>query len=183
MARKPLMSKAELEPHIAYERAQLEQALARKSIDAFEKDGRTPLMHFASSTLWAFRAEADPICVDQVTKILARAPDLEIKDKHGWTALFHAVVQAGSPTVVKLLLDRGADPNVRDDGGYTPLHFAAERGIVSIVEDLLAAGAKVDVKTDLGKKPIECTKKDAIRKLLSARKRATKPEKKSAKKA
>ena len=44
--------------------------------------------------------------------------------------------------VVRLLLDRGADPNIRDEGDNAfPLHFAAENGDLSIIELLVEHGA------------------------------------------
>lgn len=44
--------------------------------------------------------------------------------------------------IVRLLLERGADPNVRDDGDHAfPLHFAAENQDLPVIEQLLAHGA------------------------------------------
>jgi ankyrin repeat protein len=44
--------------------------------------------------------------------------------------------------VVKTLLDRGADPNIRDEGDNAfPIHFAAERGDLPIVKLLVEHGA------------------------------------------
>ena len=55
------------------------------------------------------------------------------------TALHFAVAH---PEVVRLLLERGADPNVRDDGDDAmPLHFAAERGDLQVVRLLVEHGA------------------------------------------
>jgi ankyrin repeat protein len=57
------------------------------------------------------------------------------------TALHHAVSGAHEE-VVKLLLDRGADPNVRDEGDNAmPLHFAAEKEHLGIIRRLIEHGA------------------------------------------
>lgn len=53
-----------------------------------------------------------------------------------------------STRVVVLLLLRGANPNVSDRNGGTPLHWAAERGNADIARALLAKGAKVDATMD-----------------------------------
>lgn len=42
-----------------------------------------------------------------------------------------------SEQVVPVLLRRGADPTLKSNHGFTALHFAAQRGNVSIVEILL----------------------------------------------
>ena len=46
------------------------------------------------------------------------------------------------PEIVRALLERGADPNVRDQGDNAmPLHFAAERGDVDVIRLLVEHGA------------------------------------------
>jgi ankyrin repeat protein len=55
------------------------------------------------------------------------------------TALHHAVAHEAA---VRLLLERGADPNIRDEGDWAfPLHFAAENGQLGIVRALVEHGA------------------------------------------
>ena len=50
-------------------------------------------------------------------------------------------------SIVKQLLERGADIDATDDReGYTPLMQAAKRGFKSIVQDLLARGADASIK-------------------------------------
>jgi ankyrin repeat protein len=45
-------------------------------------------------------------------------------------------------TVVRTLLDRGADPDIRDEGDNAfPIHFAAERGDLPVVKLLIEQGA------------------------------------------
>ncbi|MEM0914542.1 MAG: glyoxalase superfamily protein [Planctomycetota bacterium] len=62
---------------------------------------------------------------------------------HRRTAL-HLSAWQNKPELVRLLLDRGADPNARDRGDHAyPMHFAAELGYLPIVEMLADAGGDV----------------------------------------
>lgn len=57
------------------------------------------------------------------------------------TALHHAVSGEHEPAVA-LLLDRGANPDIRDEGDdATPLHFAAEKNHLGIIRLLVEHGA------------------------------------------
>ncbi|KAF9606001.1 hypothetical protein IFM89_021327 [Coptis chinensis] len=53
--------------------------------------------------------------------------DVDIKDPKGATPLLHASLGGFLSTAVYLLL-KGADPNVRNDSGFAPLHYAAFEG-------------------------------------------------------
>ena len=47
--------------------------------------------------------------------------------------------------VVRVLLERGADPNIRDEGDNAyPLHFAAERGDLAVIKLLVEHGARTE---------------------------------------
>lgn len=63
--------------------------------------------------------------------------------------LFNEVVYKTKVDVqyVKNLINAGADLEVRDREGWTPLHWAAEQGLIVIVELLLAAGASKEAQT------------------------------------
>ena len=60
-----------------------------------------------------------------------------------------------SPAAVRLLLARGADPNVRRANGLTPLHIASENGKIEIARLLIEYGASVEAKDDRGKTPLD----------------------------
>lgn len=64
--------------------------------------------------------------------------DLNQQDETGRTLLHHL---STDPKMVSLLLRNGADPNVRDEKGETPLHIAVRHNAKHSVDLLLAAGA------------------------------------------
>ncbi|MDQ3997434.1 MAG: ankyrin repeat domain-containing protein [Gemmatimonadota bacterium] len=69
------------------------------------------------------------------------------RDRDGATGLHRAVRHPGA---VRLLLEHGADPNVRDVGDNAlPLHFAAGSGPLDSVRALLDAGSDVHGLGDL----------------------------------
>ena len=70
------------------------------------------------------------------------------------TAL-HAGASRGGAEIVKMLLDAGADPNVKQERGFVPLHSAAANGNAAVVELLLKYGARADAKADDGKTPTD----------------------------
>ena len=51
---------------------------------------------------------------------------------------------APHPDVVRLLLERGADPTLETTAGFTPLMFAARNGDVAMARALIAAGVDVN---------------------------------------
>ena len=80
---------------------------------------------------------------EQVRKLISENPKLiQSKTLMGKTPL-HLAVESGNTTMVALLLEAGADVNVRGDS-VTPLHLAAFYGNAQISEALLKAGAAVN---------------------------------------
>jgi ankyrin repeat protein len=52
-------------------------------------------------------------------------------------------VKTGNIAIVKELIEAGADVNQQDEGGWTPLNWAAGKGDIALVELLLEKGADV----------------------------------------
>lgn len=76
-----------------------------------------------------------------------------------YTAL-HAAVEGGKTAAVKLLLERGADPNVIDKRKKAPLHYAAGTGNVEVVNALLAHKADLTLKDNFGRTPLNSATKE-----------------------
>ncbi len=69
-----------------------------------------------------------------------------------------ATAFGGDPQILHLLLAAGANPNIPDTGGFTPLHLAAQNGNQEMVELLLRFGADKEALAD-GKSPADFARK------------------------
>ena len=80
------------------------------------------------------------------------------------------VNRKGHTDTVKLLLDRGANIEEKDNYGITPIHRAAWEGQTDTVEFLLDRGANIEEKNNRGYTPIhsaaENGKTDTVELLL-----------------
>jgi ankyrin repeat protein len=74
---------------------------------------------------------------------------LDLRDGCGQTAL-HILAQRGETDAVCWILGQGANPNVANDLGSTPLIDAAKCGHLAVCEALLAAGADPDMRERSG---------------------------------
>lgn len=92
---------------------------------------------------------------EAIAALLLAQPSLDVNAQggNGMTALNWCVLGDRESSVQKLL-ERGANPNLSDKDGDTPLHTAAQRGNVKLLEWLLAAGANVNAKNKLGGTPL-----------------------------
>lgn len=99
---------------------------------------------------YLLEAGADPAYVDTTgTSVLH------------WTARWvhaeadpDAGTDAAKAEIVRLLLDGGADVDLRGEGEHTPLHWAAFAGYEQVTAALVAAGADVDATNDAGATPL-----------------------------
>jgi hypothetical protein len=88
----------------------------------------------------------------------------------GWTPLFWSRVHNfKDDSFLQLLLDHGADINVQEKRGRTPLHVASGFGALEVVRLLLEHGADVEQKDNEGKTALQVaagTRRDEIVELL-----------------
>lgn len=82
-----------------------------------------------------------------VGELLERSDvDVNHVNNLGWTALLEAIVLsdggAGHQRIVQLLIEHGADVNIPDKDGVTPLQHARQRDFAEIERLLIQAGAQ-----------------------------------------
>ena len=84
--------------------------------------------------------------VEVVKELLKTKIDVNHVNRLGWTALLEAIILGdGGPThqtIVGLLVAAGADLNLGDGDGVTPLRHARQKGYRVIADILLSAGAR-----------------------------------------
>lgn len=158
-ALRPLMLAAALGQAGAAERL-LAAGAVREAVDA---EGNTAAHHAGR---FGFRGE-DP---QQARRLWAAlAPDataLAVPNALGETPL-HLLLGAAEPPgtpagpvgVLQLqletLLERGAQPDLQDQRGFSALHWAAQHGLLAAVQQLLRAGANPELRDALARSPRE----------------------------
>lgn len=99
-----------------------------------------PLKEFHTPFRYAFGKHNTPMVEFFLKEGLQ--PDQFIGEKN-LTALYFSA-QEGFTDLVKILLEAGADPNLADEEGQTPVCIAAYMGRFEATEELVRAGAKLD---------------------------------------
>ena len=83
---------------------------------------------------------------EAIDELLRRTVDLEQRDRDGATALMHAASE-GLLDVVKILLERGANPMIQSRWGATALYWASLSGNQEVVDVIRRAGTPVMLAT------------------------------------
>ncbi|KAK1703409.1 ankyrin repeat-containing domain protein [Colletotrichum lupini] len=133
------------------------------NINSVDNEGRTPLV---KATQLQFRAKVtkrNPAerkykmrrvsSAIATLRLLDHAPDVNLQDVEGNTALINAA-QNRVVEGVRALIRHGADVNVQDIHGRTALAHAAEKLCFESVEALLKAGADANLCDDEGRSPL-----------------------------
>jgi ankyrin repeat protein len=93
------------------------------------------------------RAKLDELFAKNHTVVNAR----DLSDGH--TGL-HIAVERRDMIWLGYLADMGANPNIADSKGVTPLARASQIGFIDGIQRLIAAGAQVDIPSSTGETPL-----------------------------
>nr|XP_058964207.1 E3 ubiquitin-protein ligase MIB2-like isoform X3 [Pocillopora verrucosa] len=93
---------------------------------------------------------------DIIGELLERGANMDILDNQGYTAMHHSTYQDESGEALKLLLERGFDPNVQHRSNKsTPLHLAVKRKNETAVQILTKCPeCDVNLQDEAGDTPL-----------------------------
>jgi ankyrin repeat protein len=87
---------------------------------------------------------------DTIESLLKSLPDINFKDRKGFTPLM-AAAEFGDSSAVRLLIKRGAEVNAVNGLGKTALILSANYGFLDNARELISAGADIDARDDIFK--------------------------------
>ena len=109
-------------------------------------EGKTPLMAAAAHNR-----------LELIQPLVTAGAVVDQQEKPGGnTALFYAA-QLDNTDIVQMLLEEGADPDLQDENGWSPLHVAAQYGYLSTTRALLNGAADVNLPDNKGMTPLMLT--------------------------
>lgn len=102
-------------------------------VDLVDNYGNTPL-HYAAQTSNA----------NLITHLLAAGASPNVQNSEGQTPILLSTLaeEVGYKTL-RALIDGGGDVNISQHNGYSPIHFAADKGLLEQVKLMISSGADV----------------------------------------
>ncbi|MHC4660816.1 MAG: ankyrin repeat domain-containing protein [Planctomycetota bacterium] len=109
--------------------------------------------------------------VDEVLERIEAGDDIDAMHGLNQLAALHCAVFEEHLNIVKILVEHGANINIRTTGGYTALNIACQVGCIDIVKYLCENGADIHSKSAAGISPLHtaicCRHKDIADYLVS----------------
>ncbi|KAJ3216461.1 hypothetical protein HDU67_009416 [Dinochytrium kinnereticum] len=130
----------------------LEVGLPPKVLNSHSGDGFTPLGY---ACLFGDSPDVIRLLVEAGADVNARCPGGMSQGSSPLGIAAACMESSKSLYMVRNLLEYGADPNLQNDLGATPLHEAVTKNNVEVVQLLLEKGALKDIKQKDGRMPIE----------------------------
>ena len=96
---------------------------------------------------------------EKVSKLTDCIPSVNVSDNYGQTPL-HFAAYHNETEIIKILLENGANPNLKNKNGKTPIHLLAMYGPAKSMKVLLNYGqADVEIADNDNQTPLDSAKK------------------------
>ena len=120
------------------------------------KENRKGIFHYA-----AIYNQIYPIIYfyEKLQRFFKNILIIDIPTENGMTPL-HFSCQNGNKEISNLLIDLGANLNLKDNKGNTCFHYAVNSGNVSLVKKLIMFGADKNIKNEEGNSPLNLAQKN-----------------------
>jgi len=102
---------------------------------------------------------------DLVPLLIDKGSSLNVRDKEGFSLAHDAVM---SPEILKILIDKKVNVNIKNNLMQTPLHLATLYNKLDSVMLLLKAGAVLNIKDLNGKTPLDIAKENSYNDIITA---------------
>jgi ankyrin repeat protein len=99
-------------------------------------------------------ADPDEVAAREIERRFETRRNVNTADDADSTPL-HIAAFKDKLDVAEVLLDNGADPNIRDKFGMTAMHIAAMRGNLTLIQKLVSCGATADALDTMIKTPAD----------------------------
>mmetsp|Transcript_38752 Transcript_38752/g.52600 ORF Transcript_38752/g.52600 Transcript_38752/m.52600 type:complete len:143 (-) Transcript_38752:157-585(-) len=96
-------------------------------------------------------------------RLIVAAANVNEVDAHKRTPLLKAARHNSKDEILQLLLKNGAKPDIADEEGNTPLHFAAIRGTKEVAKFLMNLGANPYARNNQGLVPYEVATRNEVK--------------------
>jgi ankyrin repeat protein len=115
------------------------------AVDAFAEDG------FTSLGLACFFGQSEV-----ARYLVLKGANVNLPSNNGFNVYpIHSAAAGNYTDIVRMLIDNGANVNVKQQAGATPLHSAAQNGNLEMLILMLENGAEVNTRMEGGKLPAD----------------------------
>jgi len=98
--------------------------------------------------------------------LVLKGADVNLPSNNGFNVFpIHSAAAGNYTDIARLLIENGANVNVRQQAGSTPLHSAAQNGNLDLLILLLENGADVNVRMEGGKLPADLAREKGFKEI------------------
>lgn len=88
--------------------------------------------------------------------LVMKGANVNLPSNNGFNVFpLHSAAAGNFTNIAVMLIENGAEVNIRQQAGVTPLHSAAQHGNIELLVTLLEHGAEVNIRMEGGKFPAD----------------------------